>query len=184
MAYTREDKQRAMTVLASHAGNAGLTTQVLKEQHGINIAPATIRRWRNSDMREFYDSLLEGLGDQTASIINEVMETARLAAQAERLAIEKAHQQIAAGECKDPAKAARDLSHIKAMNVEKFLTLSGRPTQILEVSNPDDALAEMVRMGVFKPVEEGEVVDAEVVDAGELPPEVVALLSAGSQPDR
>jgi hypothetical protein len=32
---------------------------VLKERHGINALPSTLRRWRTSEMSAFYDGLLE-----------------------------------------------------------------------------------------------------------------------------
>lgn len=176
MAWNREEKLRAMTVLATHAGNAGLTAQVLKEQLGLNMKPAEIRRWRNSEFREDYERLVADMGDQTQAVINEVMETARLAAQAERLAIERTLHELQNGTCKDPARAARDLAHIKATNVEKFLTLSGRPSQIVEIQNPDEALQELVRMGVFKPALPGARGD----DVIELPAAAVEEISATS----
>jgi hypothetical protein len=60
------------------------------------------------------------------------------------------------GDCKDPARTALDLSRIKAMNVEKYLTLMGRPTQIVELTNPDEAMVELAKLGVLKPVDAGD----------------------------
>lgn len=178
MAFTPEDKLRAITVLALHNGNTKLTVQVVKEQFGLNMTAESIRRWRNSELREKYEQLVADQGDQTQAVINEVMETARLAAQAERLAIEKTlHMLTLDGDkgIKDPARAARDLAHIKATNVEKFLTLSGRPNVIVETQNPDDAMAELVRMGVLKPAASGDEA------AFDLPDSAVAELT-GPEP--
>lgn len=175
--YSKSDKQKAMTVLASLAGNAVLASQELKAAHGIGAEPSTLRRWRTSEMSAFYDGLLEEAPDMTATVINETLETARLAAQAERLAVERALHSLQTGDCKDPARTALDLSRIKAMNVEKYLTLMGRPTQIVELTNPDEAMVELAKLGVLKPVDAGAAIDGE---AFELPPEVEALLEGST----
>lgn len=161
-----------MTVLAAHNGNAAEASKSLKSDHGMNVTPASLRTWRNSGMREEYERIVADLPDATSAVINETLETARLAAQAERLAIERTLNELQAGTCKDPARAARDLSHIKSLNVEKYLTLTGRPTQIVEV-NPDQALAQLLRDGVFLPA----AADEEATF--ELPAEAVRELLPG-----
>lgn len=180
MAWSPEDKTRAMVVLAAHAGNCHLTAQVLKSEYGMNVPAGDLRKWRTSTMREEYDRILEDMPDMTSVVINETLETARLAAQAEKLAIERTLHDLQQGTCKDPARAARDLSHIKATNVEKFLTLSGRPTQIVDAPNLNATLQELLRDGVFQPIADDVTVADE--DVFEIPDEALQL-PAGLTPD-
>ena len=70
--------------------------------------------------------------------------------------------------CKDPiqaAKAARDMSAVKKDATKDLLTLTGRPSQIIEEVNARDILKSMIGSGLLVPAQaiEGE---AEVVEDG------------------
>lgn len=163
MAWKADDIHKALTVLSVYAGNASLAARALKEEQGMNVRPDSLRKWR-VDYSDMYDEIRAAMPDATKQVISEAMETARLAAMAERLAIERTHHQLETGECKDPAKAARDLSAIKATNVEKFLTLTGRPTEIVQHTTPAELFKGLMLDGIFKAVEPGHDADGTVIE--------------------
>lgn len=166
-----------MVVLASVAGNSQVASETLKADYQMNMPPADIRRWRNSTCREEYEKILQDAPDMSGLMIAELQETARLAASAERLAIQATYADLQAGTCKDPARAARDLAHIKEMNLAKSLLLQGRPTQITGTLSPDEMLEGLLRDGIFKPVAAGEEADFELPDGAVI--QLPSGLSAG-----
>lgn len=173
MAWSADQTRTMLTVLALYAGNASLATRAIKEEHGWTVKPQTLRKWR-TDFADVYDEVRVAAGDHVSKIVSEAVETAQLAAMTERLAIERTHADLEMGECKDPARAARDLSNIKATNIEKFLTLTGRPTTITRVETPAELMAALVGDGVFKvnPAADaqGEAIEDAVVIPGQLLP--------------
>lgn len=179
MAWSEENIRQGLATLAMYAGNAVIAARACKEDHGMAVQPQQLRAWRNGPHAELYDELRAGMPDMTQVVINEALETARMAAITERLAIERTHHQLETGECKDPARAARDLSHIKATNVEKYLTLTGRPTEIVQHQTPGDVLAGLLNDGIFTAAPAGADADGSAIEI----PDALIALPEGSRED-
>lgn len=176
MAWAAADIREGMTFLALYSGNAVVAARAAREATGKTFKPADLRKWRTGEYADLYDELRDASGEMAEALIRDTLETAKMAAATERLAIERTHHQLENDECKDPARAARDLSHIKAVNVEKFLTLTGRPTEIVRHESPDEVIRGLISDHVFQPVKPGELPPGDDVMVFDLPEEAVVEL--------
>jgi hypothetical protein len=177
--YTPEEVEKALLALALVGGNSGEASRRLKGAN-IEISPRLLRLWRSGlHARRYAELAQEYAREVEETIVQEARETAILAAEVERLALAKTLEQLEAGEIRDAAAAARNAATVKGINVDKLLTLSGRPNQIIEQSNPDEILAHLIRDGIFQlagDAEPQQVASGEVL-AIDLPEDAVAELS-------
>jgi hypothetical protein len=99
-----------------------------------------------------------------AMLADDLLSAAQRTTSVVNLAVEQTHKLLAAGECKEPSKVARDLSQVAAQQIEKRLSLEGRPTQITE----DRSLGEIVRalegLGVVKKVDAESTAEDETME--------------------
>jgi hypothetical protein len=143
---------------------------------GREIGEATLRRWcKESHVVQFEKLREEWAGKIEAQLANNLLDNARLAAETERLAIEKTRESLENGSNRDPSKAARDLSQVKAQSVDKRLALQGRPTQITERRDLSEIVRALVGMKVAVIQETAPVPDAttapqKALEAAEAPP--------------
>jgi hypothetical protein len=174
--YTPEQVEKALLELALVGGNSGEASRRL-EGVGIKVSARLLRLWRSGLHAKRYGQLAQEHARQVEeTIVQEARETAILAAEVERLALAKTLEQLEAGEIRDAAAVARNASTVKGINVDKLLTLSGRPNQIVEHGNPDELLAQLIRDGIFTPAQDGPGVDDAIeIDVSE---EAVAELSS------
>lgn len=99
--------------------------------------------------------------DREKRLLTELLTTAEITTRVTNLAIEKTEEQIAAGKCADPAKAARDISQVKTQTLDKYLTLSGRPTKIVQTGSYEDIIRQLVAMKVATVDEPAELLPAD-----------------------
>jgi hypothetical protein len=137
--------------LIAWAGNATAASRYLKAEKVIAITGATLNNWRQERYAAKYEEMREKYAAQLEKQIEgDLREMAALAMQAERLAIQKAKEQLEAGEEKDPARAAANLARVAQSSVDKLMTISGRPTVITEQRNVEEILRGLVARGVLK----------------------------------
>lgn len=126
---------------------------------GVDVPGRTLRVWRQTK-RDRLQEIQTQLAPQIEElIVSEARTSAMLAAEVEREALKQTLTQLKAGQAKDPSTSARNASTVKGINVDKMLTLSGRPSVIHETRQASDIIAELVKIApnVFQ-------VDSEVTE--------------------
>lgn len=156
--YMPEEIERGLLELAITGGRPVLAIRRLEASGQLpdGLNEGTLRYWRDQSHSERYQELATQHARRVEdTITQQARETALLAAEVERQAIEATAVQIATGQIKDASTAARNLSTVKGINVDKLLTLTGRPTQITHTLSAEEVLRELAM--------DGTVEDAEVV---------------------
>ena len=146
----------AVLCTTTYAGASDL----LAEQ-GHQISGRTLERWCKDTHVVRFEKLREEWAPRIeASLANDLLGNARLAAETERLAIEAAREELIDGTAKEPSKIARDLSQVKAQSVDKRLALQGRPTDIKENRDISEIVRALVGMNVASIAAPVDVADA------------------------
>ena len=70
-----------------------------------------------------------------------------------QFAVDQTRELLANGECKDPARTARDLMQVVTQSVDKRQLLMGQPTQITENRSLDEMVRALEALGVAKQVD-------------------------------
>jgi hypothetical protein len=136
--YALEDIERGLTALALCGGRL----RQASERSGV--PEGTLRYWADTSHHERYLEITTQVAGKVEDVIvQEARETASLAAQLERSALEAAQAQIDAGQAKDPSQVAQRASTVKGINVDKLLQLTGRPTHIVENRTADELLRKL-----------------------------------------
>jgi hypothetical protein len=118
---------------------------------GRSIGEKTLREWVKETKVTQFEKLREEWAPKIeASLANNLLENARLAAETERMAIEQARTELQEGRAKEPAKIARDLSQVKSQAIDKRLALQGRPTQITERRDVNEIVRALVGLKVVQ----------------------------------
>jgi len=139
--YGVTEVEAALTQIALAGDNATKAAKL------TGHAPSTLQDWRNR-YRDRYDEIRRELAPQIEStIIEEARATALLAAEAERAGIQATISSINNGTIKDPSSAAKNMSLVKAVNVDKFLLLENRPTSISTHVGTDELLRKLTAGG-------------------------------------
>lgn len=146
--------QRGFVALALAGDNS------LRASEACGVPASTLREWRQ-DHRAEYDRVRAELVPQLERLV--VSEAyARVIELGELEAKVAAALAIAIDEGKIPQRdlpgALRNITTSKAINVDKILALSGRPTQVIEHRSGAELVARLARLGA--------VVDATAVEDG------------------
>ena len=165
-ARTEEEITTILMALVAWAGQVSPAANYLKAEKGIAIAPATLTDWkvrygeRLDDMRDKYAGQLEG------NLAHEMRDVARLAVDVERLALERAKSRLEAGKDDDPGKTAANVARVKQVNVDKLMTLTGRPKEYTAVDGRslEEKLRKLVAMGVLQAPDEPKELEGALVE--------------------
>ncbi len=153
---SQEEITTCLFALTAWAGNSRRAAKFLESEKGIKIHQSTLEGWKQSHgdeydkIREDYSAQLEG------TLANEFRDVARLAVEAQRLAVETAMTQLANGRDQDPARSAANLARVSQSSTDKLLALTGRPTQITETRDVSQILRSLAARGVLE-LPEGDV---------------------------
>jgi hypothetical protein len=182
--YTEDEIDRALVEVALCNGNTYAAHRNLKAT-GIDIPRATIRDWATKTQTERYQRLRVELVPRIhAKIAAECEDTAELAGRLEREMLVKLAKDYKDLAPRDQAGAIRNVSTVKAINVDKAALLRGQPTEIVEHrESPAELWAEFEAM--FPSVFNGEAV--EISDADLVPGAgsgAGSALEAGSEESR
>lgn len=130
--YTEEQIDRALVEVALHGGNTRAAHRNLKAE-GIDIPRATIQVWTTKTKTERYQQLRAELVPRIhAKIAADCEDTATEAARLERKMLAKLGDDFDQIAPRDQAGAIRNVSTVKAINVDKANLLRGQPTGIVE----------------------------------------------------
>jgi hypothetical protein len=149
--YTDSDRALALTAIIGNLGN------VAKTSREIGIPERTLHNWKK-EYPDQYDALEKKYAQQIEEeIVQRARQNAREAGMVVEGAIDRAKkvladtkQWISPGEL---AKIARDMSQVHAQNMDKVLTLTGRPTAITESRELVALVRSLEADGVLKVVE-------------------------------
>lgn len=83
----------------------------------------------------------------------DLLDVANTSTTAVQFAVDQASERLANGECKDPARVARDLMQVTTQAVDKRQLLRGQPTAIVQDRSADQIVAELERLGVVKQID-------------------------------
>lgn len=148
--WTEEHITTGLMAMIQAAGNATAASRYLKSEKDLSINAPTLNGWRTThairydDLRERYRTQME------ENLSHEMRDVARLATEAQRLAIERTQARLIAGEEHDPSRAAANLGRVAQTATDKLLALTGRPTQITETRNLSEILRSLAAKGVIE----------------------------------
>lgn len=152
--YADEVIIRALTKLASKLGNVSATLKELKAEEGLTINVTTLKRWRDSTHAVEYQTIRDRMQSQYESqMVHNANEVIAATFKGEMLAIERTIEGLAPGmrvSPKDTSAAGLSLTRIKKENMEKVLTLTGRPSQIIDDRSTQSALNTLIAKGILK----------------------------------
>lgn len=162
--FTPQEIDEALLVIAQAGGNCKLASDMLKANEFRHVpAYETLRSWKNHLHAERYLELKEQYAPELERLAkSQFLETVLLSQQVQHLGLEKAYDQLEAGEAKDPAAVAQKAAVVGGISTDKLLTLSGRPNHIHESPDVNERLKALERS--FPGLLAEEPVDAEVVD--------------------
>lgn len=158
--YTPEQVLTALNALALNGGHIELARKTLHAQ-GHDVSRATLYRWRTETYPERYRQVCDQLAPQVEAHVIELQRS--LAVQATQTAIqavELEQRRLRGGKVKDAAASARNLATVAGISVDKILSLSGRPTSVIEHRTVDDDLRALRAAGIVNGTAE-EVTDAQ-----------------------
>jgi hypothetical protein len=145
--YSAEQITNGLTAVALCGGNCVQAAEQLKAA-GTPIPENTLYDWRNHRHAERYREISNELAPKIeAHVVDLQRELATRAARAALLAVDLEHKRIALGEVKDASTSARNLATVSGIAVDKIMSLTGRPTSIIEHRNADQILRELQAFG-------------------------------------
>ena len=147
--YTEGEVNLALRTLILSGGDVKGTVGALAEE-GIVIKHDALRYWRDVAFSARYYKLREELAQTVGEeVAGRAMERALQADEAESRFIEKAVEKIEDVSPDRLASAARDLSGVKASNIEKAQLLRNKPTEIRETRDTGEILDQLRRLGIL-----------------------------------
>lgn len=138
--FDEEEITTALLTLAHHAGNSERAAAQLQQQ-GLQISSRTLRGWREGKHAERYRQLHETHGREIeTALIPELRSNAIEGARVALLAIQKAAEEIEAGNVRDLASAARNLQVASATAMDKLYLATDRPNAPREQRSVEEIL--------------------------------------------
>ncbi len=157
--YTVEEVDTALLTL-SRAGSSRLASEHLASI-GIEITPERLRSMRNKEYPNRYAHLQAQHGAELDQLIVQNSRAAFLqAAVIEERVLDRLEDNIEKLDARDLPAAAKNLTTVKAINLDKHMLATGRPTQITEHRDAASLLAQL-----------GDVVNSTATDLHDETPE-------------
>lgn len=155
--YTTEQVTEGLTALALAGGNS-VTAEAQLTELGRRIPARTLLTWRTDQHPERYRDICNDVAPQIESrVIHLQRELAVRATEAALLAADLEHKRLAEGNVKDAAGSARNLTTVAGIAVDKIMSLTGRPTSVIEHRTVDDSLNRLHRLGLVVDSEAEEI---------------------------
>lgn len=130
------------------------------DENGYDISPAKMAVFRRGTTMPTspYFKPYQERREQLAPILQQKLENDLLGiststSTAVQFAVDQAKEQLEKGECKDPARTARDLMQVATQAIDKRQLLRGQPTQITEHRNLDEIAKKLEALGAAKRVD-------------------------------
>jgi hypothetical protein len=166
--YSEEEITEGLMAMIAWAGNASAASRYLKSQKQIELPAVTLNGWKTSHAIR-YDELREKYSGQVeAALAHELRDSAMQATQLTQLAMRKATERLESGEEQDPSRAAANASRVAQASVDKLLSITGRPSKIVETRNVQEVLRSLAAKGVIA-IPEAEEAAVELTEGNEGP---------------
>ena len=125
-------------------------SEYLHDEHNLHcsVAKMEVLRRKFPEMEERVRAQLAPQLEARAA--NDMLDVAMLCGDVEREAIIVTYALLAEGKVQDPSKVARDLADVKAKNIDKRLSLQGRPTSIIETRRPEEIIRALEALNIFR----------------------------------
>jgi hypothetical protein len=144
--HSPETREIALATLVKCGGSPKAAYEALQAAD-IHVPYTTLCDWRHR-YSERITELHEQLGPELdKQLEHKLREVALHSFAATQLGVEKALEQLEAGDVKDAAGAARNLATTGAIATDKLNLLLGRPTQITQSLTPDDTFTRLANKG-------------------------------------
>jgi methionine synthase II (cobalamin-independent) len=161
--FTQEEIDKCFTAMIAHAGSpTGAIRYLQHEEPEARVpSPGTLMNWARGLHWERYEHLRETWAAKVEqTIANDMRDAAREAIEVQRLAVQRARERLEGGRDDDPAKSAASLARVAQSNTDKLMTLTNRPTQIVENRSVDELLRSLVASGALHLADEPEQLEA------------------------
>lgn len=146
--YTPEQITQGLTALALAGGNS-VTAEAQLAELGCPIPARTLCAWRTDQHPERYRDICNEVAPQIeARVIHLQRELAVRATETALLAADLERDRLSKGDVKDAASSARNLSTVAGIAVDKIMSLTGRPTSVIEHRTVDESLNKLKRLGL------------------------------------
>lgn len=153
--------QLGLTALVLRGGSTKEAAADLQTQ-GFAVSPKMLSALKRDHKKE-YNEVAERLkGDVEEGIIHRLRDTVIMAESAERKALEIALSELERAEVNhnlrptDAAITANNIANIKSKSIDRLLTLTGRPSSIIESRDAETLLRKLQISGVMKTVKKDE----------------------------
>jgi hypothetical protein len=118
---------------------------------GWEIPATTLKGWVNNSHIAEYERLREQYAPQIeARLANTFLDNARLASEVQRIAIEQTRDKLKKKSIAEPARVARDLGDAITKNIDKRLSLQGRPTKITTNRDIGEVVRALIGMNIVQ----------------------------------
>jgi hypothetical protein len=144
--YTPEQIEAGLLALAKTGGNTHQAAAVLKEHGPRTIESSNLSRLRRAHYARYEEICKQVYPEIERAVKQRFVDNLALAQEAQSLAIEKAIEQLHAGQAKNPAGAAKDLSIAMGVNFDKVQLIDGKPTHINGNTNADELMSKLQRL--------------------------------------
>jgi transposase-like protein len=143
--HDENTRDAGLIALIVCGNNAERASQELAE-NGHQIAPRTLRDWRNKHhdryeelRRHVAPKVMEEVADDSAALLRRLIRM-------ENAALDRLEAEIPEMKGADAARALQQLAVSKGINTEKVLLVRGQPTQIIEeTGDADQIIARLAR---------------------------------------
>lgn len=160
--YPPELITRCLFTLAKHGGDSEKAHTELSEQIPADELPTsrTLRRWRDTYHDQYVHIHEQHIHEIEASLAPEFRELSLAATQAARQAVTQTVQALQAGNLKDPAGAARNLTVTAATAMDKLYLATDRPTEARTDTNARELITELRHLlGQPEPIQDAQVIE-------------------------
>lgn len=149
--YTEDEQTRACLVLALNAGSLTRARKQLAGE-GLAVSQSTLQRWRDTPR---YLEIREGAAREIEeTLVDDYREVAKRSIELQLKATEQALEEAEAKKLKDPGKTAQNAAISGGVAVDKLLTLTGRPTEIVFHGDPREDIKALAReLGLVASIE-------------------------------
>lgn len=151
--YDEAEITRALNALIAFGGSPAAASRALDEAFGLKVTTDLLRTWRDSTHAEQYAELQATHGHAIEeAVVRDTRDLARAAANVERMAIEKAMEGVESGQVRtvELAQIALNMSKVKQSNIDKLMTLTGRPQNITEHRSAAEIIRALEAKGVIE----------------------------------
>lgn len=114
----------------------------------VDVPERTIQDWRHRYAQRYQELADKHQRQIEDVIVQQARDTAIMAGDIERQVLERLSTQVDSLDAKDAAATVRNLSTAKGINVDKLLTLTGRPSQVTEHRSTDDLMRKLESLKV------------------------------------